>query len=155
MAPTATPTEEQLETAQRLRAVVGKLSRLLRRTEAGLAADLSPTRVSVLLTADRMGPIRLAEVAEREGMNPTLLSRTVAHLVADGLVERAADAEDRRSAWVQATPTGREVARRIRRERTDAVLAAVDALDPGDRELLAGALPALERLAGRLDGERR
>ncbi|HET9093520.1 MAG TPA: MarR family transcriptional regulator [Solirubrobacteraceae bacterium] len=138
------------ETAQRLRMVVGLLARRLRPTEASLAADLTPTRVAVLLNTVRNGPVRLAEVAEQEGLNPTLLSRTVAHLAQDGLVERTLDATDRRSAWLDATPAGRELAQRIRAERTRAVQVALAELAPVDRDLVEAALPALEQLAAHL-----
>jgi DNA-binding MarR family transcriptional regulator len=136
----------ELETAPRLRATVGKLARLLRRTDS-FGTDLTPTRVAVLLTADRHGPLRLAEVAEREGLNPTLLSRTVAELVNEQLVVRSSDPEDRRSAWVQATAAGHELAEQVRAVRTAAVQGAIDELDGADRALIEHALPALERLA--------
>jgi DNA-binding MarR family transcriptional regulator len=135
------------ETAQRLRMVFGQLSRRLRPTEAGLAADLTPTRVIVLLNTVRNGPIRLADVAEQEGLNPTLLSRTVAHLAQAGLVTRTADESDRRSAWLDATPAGRELAERIRAQRTHAVQVALEELAPENRKLVEDALPALEQLA--------
>ncbi len=138
------------EMAQRLRMVVGRLARHLRPTEASLAADLTPTRVAVLLNTVRNGPIRLAEVAEQEGLNPTLLSRTIAHLAQDGLVTRTADASDRRSAWLEPTAAGRQLAGRIRAERTRAVQDALAELTPAERDLLDAALPALERLADHL-----
>jgi len=138
------------ETAQRLRMVFGQLARRLRPTAAGLAADLTPTRVAVLLNTVRNGPIRLAEVADQEGLNPTLLSRTVANLAQDGLVTRTVDETDRRSAWLDATPAGRELAERIRAQRTHAVQAALEELSPEDRTLVEAALPALEQLAQRL-----
>jgi DNA-binding MarR family transcriptional regulator len=138
------------ETAQRLRMVFGQLARRLRPTEAVLAAGLTPTRTSVLLNTVRNGPIRLAEVAEQEGLNPTLLSRTVAHLAQDGLLTRTADESDRRSAWLDATAAGRELAERIRAQRTQAVQVALAELAPGDRELIEAALPALEQLAQHL-----
>jgi DNA-binding MarR family transcriptional regulator len=140
------PNATELETAPRLRGVIGKLARLLRRTDA-LGHDLTPTRVAVLLTTDRHGPLRLAEVAEREGLNPTLLSRTIAELISDQLVTRTSDPEDRRSAWVQVTETGHALAEQVRAERTAAVQGAVDDLDAADRTLIDAALPALERLA--------
>ena len=143
-------TRVDTETAQRLRMVFGQLSRRLRPTEAVLAANLTPTRVSVLLNTVRNGPIRLAEVAEQEGLNPTLLSRTVAHLAQDGLVTRSADQSDRRSAWLDATPAGRELAERIRAQRTQAVQVALEELSAQDRELVEAALPALEQLAQHL-----
>jgi DNA-binding MarR family transcriptional regulator len=143
------------ETAQRLRIVFGRLSRALRPTEAGLAADLTPTRVAVLLNTVRNGPIRLAEVAEQEGLNPTLLSRTVASLADAGLVARTADESDRRSAWLDATPAGRELAPQIRAQRTLAVEAALSQLAEPDRKLVEESLPALEQLAKKLQREPR
>jgi DNA-binding MarR family transcriptional regulator len=133
--------------AQRLRATLGRLARLLRPTEAGLSAGLTPTRVAVLLNIVRNGPVRLAVVAEAEGLNPTLLSRSIGHLVGDGLVVRSADPADRRSAWVEATPAGRRLAERIRRQRTRAVEEALEQLDAADVRAVQSALPALERLA--------
>jgi DNA-binding MarR family transcriptional regulator len=140
----------ETDVAARLRVGIMRLARLLRSTEAGLAADLSPTRVTVLLNADRNGPVRLAQVAEDEGMNPTLLSRTVAGLADAGLVVRRADPEDRRSAWLEPTEAGMKLALRIRTERTTAVKRALDALSETDRANLEAALPALESLAAGL-----
>jgi DNA-binding MarR family transcriptional regulator len=137
----------ETDLSARLRMTVMRLSRLLRPTDAGMAADLSPTRVAVLLTADRSGPVRLAQVAEEQGLNPTLLSRTVAALSEAGLIERRADAEDRRSVWLEATPAGAKLAGRIRRERTAAVERALGTLSAADREAIEAALPALEALA--------
>lgn len=144
-----------METAQRLRMVFGYLARVLRPTEATLAANLTPTRVAVLLNIVRNGPIRLAEVAEQEGLNPTLLSRTIATLAQDGLVSRTADAADRRSAWVEPTPDGRALAERIRAQRTRAVEVAMAKLPNADRALIEAALPALEQLAQHLQQESR
>ena len=138
------------ETAQRLRIVFGRLARMLRPTAASRAADLTPTRTAVLLNTVRNGPIRLADVAEQEGLNPTLLSRTVANLAEAGLVTRTADETDRRSAWLDATVAGRELAERIRAERTHAIELALTELSTADRNLVETALPALEELAQHL-----
>ena len=148
-------TSVDTETAQRLRMALGRLTRVLRPTEASRAANLTPTRVAVLLNTVRNGPIRMADVAEQEGLNPTLLSRTVANLAQDGLVTRTADEADRRSAWLDATSAGREIAARIRAERTHAVEVALSELSPEDRRLIEAALPALEQLAQHLHEARR
>jgi DNA-binding MarR family transcriptional regulator len=141
------------DTATRLRAVIGRLSRRLRPTAAGEAAGLTPTRVSVLLHVVRDGPIRLSELADSESINPTMLSRVVADLADADLLERVSDRGDRRSAWVQSTPQGRRLAERIRRERTDALNAALANMGPADRGVLQKALTALEALAEELKGQ--
>jgi DNA-binding MarR family transcriptional regulator len=130
--------------------VLGRLARRLRPTDAGTAAGLTPTRVAILLAVVRDGPVRLSALADGEGINPTMLSRSVSRLLEDGLIERASDADDRRSAWVQPTPAGRKLAEKMRRERTDAVKLALAELGREDREGLERALPALEALCERL-----
>jgi DNA-binding MarR family transcriptional regulator len=149
---TATATAPDPDAAARLRAALGRLSRRLRPTEAGAAAGLTPTRVTILLTVVRDGPIRLSQLAESEGINPTMLSRAISNLVDAGLLERNCDAGDRRSAWVQSTEAGRRLAERMRTERTDAVKLALRGLGESDRAALERALPALEALAEQLKG---
>ncbi|MCL2418086.1 MAG: MarR family transcriptional regulator [Conexibacteraceae bacterium] len=144
----------EIDTAQRLRIAFGRLARTLRPTDAGHDADLTPTRTAVLLSVVRNGPVKLAEVAGHEGLNPTLLSRTVAHLAESGLVTRTADAADRRSAWLEATAAGHELAAQIRAQQTHTLEAALAQLPSEDRELLESALPALEELSEILKRER-
>ena len=152
---TPTSTKLDVETAARLRAVIGRLSRLLRPTPAARAAGLTPTRISVLQTVTYKGPIRLSDLADFEGINPTQLSRAIGHLLETGLVERSADEGDRRAAWVRPTAGGKRLAERIRRERTDALNVALEDLDAEQRERIVAALGSLERLAELLKtGER-
>jgi DNA-binding MarR family transcriptional regulator len=140
------------EPSERLRAVIGKLSRRLRPTVAG--SGLSPSQISVLFTVVRLGPIGLSELAGIESLNPTMLSRITAQLCDAGLVVRSADPGDRRQAFVAATAAGRRIRERIHRERTSALSATVEELDERQREALWDALPVLEALAGRLPGAR-
>jgi DNA-binding MarR family transcriptional regulator len=104
---------------------------------------------------ERAGPVRLSELAASEGINPTMLSRVIAHLVDAGLIERTSDEDDRRSAWARATDAGGRLAAQIRRERTDAVNAALDGLPRDERRRIEQALPALEALAEELAEVRR
>jgi DNA-binding MarR family transcriptional regulator len=151
---TPTLTKLDVETAARLRMAIGKLSRRLRPAPAAVAAGLTPTQISLLLNVARQGPIRLSDLAAAEAINPTQLSRSVAHLVDIGAVERASDQGDRRAAWVKPTAAGRRLAEKIRRERTDALNVALDALAPEERRRIEHAVPALEQLAEILKAER-
>ncbi len=151
---TPTLTKLDVETAARLRMVIGKLSRRLRPAPAAVAAGLTPTQISLLLNVARQGPIRLSDLAAAEAINPTQLSRSVAHLVDIGAVERASDQGDRRAAWVKPTAAGRRLAEKIRRERTDALNVALADLAPEERRRIEEAVPALEQLAEILKTER-
>jgi DNA-binding MarR family transcriptional regulator len=144
----------EVETAARLRTAIGRLSRRLRTTAAARDAGLTQTATSVLLSVVRSGPVRLSDLAETEGVNPTMLSRVVGGMVHDGLLVRSSDEGDRRAAWVNATPAGRKLAERTRRERTDAVNVALAALPESEQRRIERALPGLEALAEELKGRR-
>jgi DNA-binding MarR family transcriptional regulator len=150
----ATSPDLELDVAPRLRVLIAQLSRRLRPTKAAVEAGLTPTRSVVLQTVSRRGPTRLSELAESEGINPTMLSRVTSDLVEAGLLERSSDEGDRRAIWVRTTTAGKRLADRIRRERTDAVSLALEGLSKDERRLIEHALPALERLADQLKSGR-
>ena len=136
------------DTSARLRAAVGRLSRRLRETRAG--SGLTPTQISVLFSVVRLGPLTMTELAEREGLNPTMLSRVVAGLCEAGLVARSTDTSDRRVALAAPTAAGRRLRERIQRERSEALALHLAALETAEREAILAAIPALEALAERL-----
>jgi DNA-binding MarR family transcriptional regulator len=92
----------------------------------------------------------MADLAEAEGINPTMLSRVVSDLARSGLVERVSDANDRRAAWVGITKKGKRLTERMRTERTEAVNAAMGRLSSDEQRRIESALPALEALAQQL-----
>jgi DNA-binding MarR family transcriptional regulator len=139
-----------VETAARLRAAIGSINRRLRATPAATAAGLTATKISILFSVDRRGPIGLSELAAFEGVNPTMLSRVVGNLTDAGLFERMTDPADARAALVVVTKQGRRLAEQIRRQRTDALNHALEPLSAPDRASLRNALPALEALAEEL-----
>jgi DNA-binding MarR family transcriptional regulator len=100
-----------------------------------------------LFTVVRLGPLRLSEISEIEGINPTMLSRVTAQLCRSGLIDREPDPDDRRAALVRATAAGQRLRTRIHRERTEALQEHMAKLSEEQRELLWGALPVLEALA--------
>lgn len=136
------------ERVARLRRVIGRLSRQLNAssTEEGL----TPTQASVLGLVALRGPLRLAELAELEGLNPTMLSRIVRKLDEAGLIRRLADPSDLRAARAEITADGAAVAERVRAQRTQVVSACLDKLPDETSEELLRALPALESLAEEL-----
>jgi DNA-binding MarR family transcriptional regulator len=152
--PKSPPPPLDTETAARLRTVIGRLSRRLRSTAAAREAGLTPTGISVLLSVTRTGLSRMADLADSEGINPTMLSRVVSDLAGAGLIERVSDANDRRAAWVGITKQGKRLAERMRSERTAAVNAAMRGLSGEERRRIESALPALEVLAEELKDAR-
>jgi DNA-binding MarR family transcriptional regulator len=144
---TTTLAEQNL--AADLRLVVGRLARKLRQLHAG---GLTPSQLSALSTVDRLGPLRLGDLAGAEGISGPTLTRIVGALEAEGLVARTADATDRRAARIATTAAGRARLRRIHSERDSYLRRRVERLTPTERATLEEALPLLAALAG--DAER-
>lgn len=136
------------EDITRLRIALGRISRFLDRQSRG--NQLTRTQASVLATVTRLGPIRLSELAEIEGVNPTMLSRIVAKLEDAGLFRRRPDPADGRAALVEVTDAGHAEQLRLRAERTELLDTRIAALPPARAAELLAALPALESLADEL-----
>jgi DNA-binding MarR family transcriptional regulator len=133
------------ETITRLRTVICQLSRRL--NSATPSIGLSPSQISVLGSVAANPEIGVGELAEIEGLNPTMVSRIVGKLTDAGLIRRLADPDDRRAARLEVTGTGRRALVRIRRERTAHLLGAVERMSGADAAGLFDALAALESLA--------
>ena len=127
--------------ASRLRHAVARSARRLRQ-EAG--TDLSPSLTGALATIERHGPLTPSELATRERVQRPTVTRLVCRLEEEGLVTRAADPTDGRSALVSVTPAGRELLAAVR-TRKDAFLSErLDALSAEDRATLERAAALLE-----------
>jgi len=114
------------------------------RQEAG--AELSPSQTAALATIERHGPLTPSELAGRERVQRPTVTRVLARLEEAGLVDRAADPQDRRSCLVSISGAGSELLQALR-DRKDAFLAQrIDALEPADREALDRAAAILERM---------
>jgi DNA-binding MarR family transcriptional regulator len=146
--PASAAAEQHDEAPARLRIAVARLSRRLKPTAA--AGSLTTTEVDVLQTVARLGPLKLSQLAVSAGLNPTMLSRVVARLEDQGLLQRLSDETDGRVCRVEVTGAGRRLHDRVRSERTDLLSSELDLLSKADRRAVTAALPALEQLAERL-----
>jgi len=133
------------ETLSRLRGVISRLARELNATATG--EGLTPTQASVLGLIAFRGPLGLTELAQLEGVNPTMLSRVVGRLTELDLIQRDPNPEDLRVIQVEATEAGREVHERVKLLRTEAIGACLDQLPDKSARQIIDALPALEELA--------
>jgi len=140
------------ETAARLRMAIVRTSRRLRQEAAGAAGQLTPTAAAALATVERHGPLTPSELAEIERVKRPSATRTLAALAEAGLVERARDPEDGRSALVSVTAAGRERLRRLRGRKNAYLARRMRELPDEDVAALARAAEILEQV---LDGERR
>ncbi|WP_068799403.1 MarR family winged helix-turn-helix transcriptional regulator [Pseudonocardia sp. HH130630-07] len=131
------------EIASRLRLAVGRLNRRIRIDGTD---SLPPLQLSALVTVEQAGPLRLSELARREGVTAPTMSRVLSALDEQGMVQRAPDPGDARGVLVSVSEAGRVKLREVRNERTALIARRLDRLDAGQRAALEAALPALESL---------
>lgn len=131
----------------RLPSVLARLSRALRRAEP---SELGPGSVAALGTVCREGPIRPGDLALREGVTPSTMTRIVALLENNGYLAREGDPADRRAYLVRITEDGKAFLTRLAGVRSKALQAQLDLLSPEERAAIDAALPVLETLAIRL-----
>ena len=123
------------------------LARLTRATRRDLALPIGASSIAALVTVERLGPIRLGDLARHEGVTPATLSRIVSVLEEEGYAGRTTDADDRRTSWLEITGAGKRLLDGVRRDRADLVAARIDRLTPAQQKALADALDAIEALA--------
>jgi DNA-binding MarR family transcriptional regulator len=131
-----------VETAARLRLAIVRTARRLRQEAGG---ELTPSTAAALATIERHGPLAPSELAEIERVKRPTITRVVARLEEDGLVERTGDPADGRASLVSITREGSELLRRIRTRKNAYLARRLSKLDPDD-------LGALERAADVLEG---
>lgn len=130
-----------------LRLAVIRLDRKLRKSVGG--GEVTPAQVSALFCLDRHGPFRIGELARREQIGKSTVTRLVSGLAAKGLIERSPDDLDARSSVVAITPQGRAVLGRLAEGSNDYLRHRLAAMSAADRARVLDAVDALTQLAER------
>jgi DNA-binding MarR family transcriptional regulator len=135
--------DHDVEIATRLRLVVARTARRLRSKNV---TGLTQSQISALVMTEGHGPLRIGDLAVREGVSAPTMTRVVAALEMAGHLERTPDPADARSSFVSVSVPGQQLLDRLRRDRTAYLAVRVAALTSADRDLLEAALPVLEHL---------
>ncbi|MGV9271045.1 MarR family winged helix-turn-helix transcriptional regulator [Kitasatospora sp. NPDC003701] len=129
----------------RLRLAVARLHRQM--VQASTRLDLTFAQLSALARIEEHAPVRLVDLAAREGVAPPSMNRTLGPLHADGLIAKETDPRDRRSALITLTEHGRDTITQIRAQRSQLLARRLARLSPDQTDTLLAALPVLELLA--------
>lgn len=100
------------------------------------AAGASFVMWSVLATLHGEGELIQRDLAELLAVESPTLTRHLAHMEAVGLVSRKRSKTDRRAAWVEMTPAGRALYRRLERCMIEGTARALRGLSTEDVEHL-------------------
>ena len=123
----AGPSLDDLAIADELACQVSLLMRIVQRSGryAG-PADLDPATFHVLVHLARSdGPQRSGDIAEALYSDPSTVSRRVAALVKQGLIERRADPGDGRASLLAVTRAGHTALEQSRRRKAEIVADAL------------------------------
>ena len=109
--------------------------------------QLNSSVLTTLATLHYAGPLRISELAEREGLTQPGMTTLVRRLVEQGLAERFADHTDGRATLVEITPSGAALLTERISSRAHAMVDDIAALSPAHRDALATALDAINTLS--------
>jgi DNA-binding MarR family transcriptional regulator len=143
---TAPPRLDPAELASRLRVSVWRAARRMR---VESSVGISPTLHAALHSIEVHGPITPGQLAQHENVRKPTMTRTIASLLNEGLIERTPDPLDGRVSWLKVTPAGAKLLQRARQRQTEFLAARVKKLSDEDRRVLDLAASVLDRLAGR------
>src|SRR5450755_799742 len=129
--------DDQEAAGARLSLVVGQLLRVLRRHAP---TEIGPGSLAALASLWRLGPMRLGELAAREGVAPPTLTRIVAALEECGYVVREPDPADRRAVRVTITAAGTQFVTSVMAGRAGVLAVRLRHLPPDQRSALMAAL---------------
>jgi DNA-binding MarR family transcriptional regulator len=137
-------TDARIEEISSLKYSTLKLARRLRKHSN---TTLTPSQTSALWTLERHGAMRVGDLARREQIGKSSVTRLIAKLEALGHLTRVTDPDDRRSYEVALTRQGLDLLDEANEMATDYLAHQVAALTQAERGLLLAALPVFERLA--------
>jgi DNA-binding MarR family transcriptional regulator len=133
------------EVATEIRDGITRFNRRLRQVRP--LDELTQTQLSALTSLELAGALTPTELAEIERVQPPTMTKIVAKLESQGLVQRTPHPTDGRQSILAATPRGREVFAEQRRAKDAWLTRRVAELPDADRETLHAAAELLRRLA--------
>jgi DNA-binding MarR family transcriptional regulator len=134
------------DSAAQLRMAIVRTARRLRQEAAGETGGLTPTATAALASVERFGPLTPSELAEIERVKRPSITRTLACLEKEGLLERTPDPSDGRSSLVAINAAGRERLRRLRGRKNAYLARRMRKLSAEEVETLERAAEILERM---------
>ncbi|MCZ2525050.1 MarR family winged helix-turn-helix transcriptional regulator [Streptomyces sp. HB2AG] len=136
-----------MATKQECSRLAGQLSTLgavKKAFDRTLPSDSPPASITVLAILKQHGEMRLSRLTELLGVDPSVASRHVAHLAANGWTSRRPDPQDKRSRLLCIEPRGEQVLREASLRCTDALADSLRSWSDHDVRLLTELLARLD-----------
>ena len=138
------PRHQTIAAADRLHSAAIHLLRRLRKQDA--ASGVGPAQLSALSVLVFAGPKTLGELAAAEQVKPPTMSRVVAGLERNHLIEITRDSRDARRMHIRATAKGTLLLQQGRQRRVDYLAQHLGSLTTSELTQLSAVAGILERL---------
>jgi DNA-binding MarR family transcriptional regulator len=135
---------ETLAVADRLHSAAIHLLRQVRKEDS--AAGVGPAQLSALSVLVFGGPKTLGELAAAEQVKPPTMSRIVAGLERNLLIEITRDPEDARRMHIRSSSKGASLLQQARRRRIESLARHLSILAPVELATLNGAVDILRNV---------
>jgi DNA-binding MarR family transcriptional regulator len=130
--------------AEDLRISIARLSRRLRRQGSH---SLTITQYAALAAVNQHSSMTPRELAEHEKVQPPSMTRVIAALEEQGLLERKPHPTDGRQVVLNATDRGRALVKEERRRKEAWLSQRLKELTPEEQAILRQAAPILQKLS--------
>lgn len=122
------------------------VARLNRLASQRISLPLPWAQARLLGTIEDRGAARISELAELDHCSQPTMTTQVRRLEAAGLVTRTPDPDDARAVRIRITPKGSAMLETVRADRAAVIDPFIATLPDNDRQVLADAVGALQRL---------
>jgi len=137
-------TQTSTELASQLRLALLRAARRLRSQRVNTSITLS--QLSALATVGKCGPMSAGELAGIERVQPPSMTKILASLEAEGLVQRTPHPDDRRQSIISITDAGRALLAEETEARDTWLATRLADFSPDELRILGDAVAVLDRL---------
>jgi len=110
--------------------------------------EMTMPQFRILVVLDGEGALRMGDLAERIGVHPSTLSRTVDRLVGGGWLERASGQESRREVHVALTSRAQTLVDEVTEQRRSGIVGVLKSLPAADRAAVHHGMEIFAAAAG-------
>ena len=110
--------------------------------------EMTMPQFRILVVLDGEGALRMGDLAERIGVHPSTLSRTVDRLVGGGWLARASGEESRREVHVALTLRAHRLVDAVTEQRRSGIVGVLKRLPPEDRAAVHRGMEIFAAAAG-------
>lgn len=125
---------------QQIRELYGQINQCFAHSAPELpneqVATLTPQQLLIVKLIGHQGRVTISSLCQQMSLSKGTVSGIVSRMVTMGILEKHHDTEDRRTIWIQFSPSGQELAVHFRSHMASVLSALVQDFSPQEQEQL-------------------